>query len=75
MNLDQLLADVTKLPTGTSQRQQHIRLAELLNERHGAGTITVKGVEKWFGRKSISGPWLLKIAALPDKPLNLAKYA
>lgn len=75
MQLNRLLLDVTGLPAGTSRRQQHIRLAELLQERHGPTSISVKGVEKWFERGSIPSTWLFRIAALPAKPLNLAAYA
>lgn len=75
MQLNKLLADATAAPPGASQRAQHIALAAMLNKRHGAGSITLKGVAKWFERGSIPGPWLLKIAALPKKPLNLANYA
>lgn len=75
MQLDRLLTDVTALPAGTSRRQQIIRLAELLQQRHGLDSISVKGVEKWFERGSVSSTWLLRIAALPKKPLNLSTYA
>lgn len=75
MQLEKLLLDATQMPAGTSQRAQHMRLAELLNERHGEGAITLKGVEKWFLRRSIPAPWLLKIVTLRDPALNLADYA
>lgn len=75
MQLARLLADATQLPDGTSQRQQHVRLTELLNERYPQTSITLKGVSKWFERGSIPSAWLLRIAQLPKKPLNLAHYA
>lgn len=75
MQLDRLLSDVTQMPEGTSRRQQHMKLAEMLQHRHGADSISVKGVAKWFERGSIPSTWLLRIAALPSEPLNLAVYA
>lgn len=75
MQLNRLLSDVTLLPEGTSRRQQHIRLAEMLQERHGSDSISVKGVAKWFERGSIPSTWLIRIAQLPKKALNLATYA
>lgn len=75
MQLDRLLSDVTQLPAGTSRRQQQLRLTELLNERHGADAITYKGVAKWFERGSVPSLWLMRISALPSKPLNLSLYA
>lgn len=75
MQLDRLLDDVTKLPEGTSRRQQHIRLTEMLAARHPTEVISLKGVSKWFERGSIPATWLLRIAALPKKPLNLSNYA
>lgn len=74
MQLQRLLIDATECAEGSSQRSQHVALAEKLNARHGAGSITVKGVAKWFERGAIPGPWLMKIAALPKKSLNLADY-
>jgi hypothetical protein len=75
MQLDRLLMDVTQLPSGTSQRQQQIRLTDMLQAKHGAESITYKGVAKWFERGSIPSTWLMRIAQLPKKPLNLALYA
>ena len=75
MQLERLLSDVTQLPPGTSLRQQQIKLTDMLNERHGEGAITYKGVAKWFERGSVPSTWLLRIAALPKKPLNLSLYA
>lgn len=75
MQLDRLLSDATGLPEGTSRRQQHIRLADLLNERHPTETVALKTVAKWFERRSIPSKWLLRIAQLPKKPINLASYA
>lgn len=75
MQLDRLLSDVTALPPGTSRRQQHIRLTDMLNERHPDDTITLKGVSKWFERGSVPSTWLMRIAQLPRKPINLARYA
>lgn len=75
MQLERLLADVTQLPAGTSQRQQQIKLTEMLCARHGGESITYKGVAKWFERGSIPSAWLLRIAQLPKKPLNLSTYA
>lgn len=75
LQLEKLLADVTQLPPGTTRRQQHLKLTELLQERHGEAAITYKGVAKWFDRKSIPATWLLRIAQLPPEPLNLAHYA
>ena len=74
MKLQELLRDVTGADASASQRSQHIRLTELLAERHGADSITLKGVQKWFWRKSIPSPWLMRIAALPSPPLNLVDY-
>jgi hypothetical protein len=73
MQLDRLLADVTQLP-GASRRQQQIKLTEMLNERY-AEAITYKGVAKWFERQSVPSAWLMRIAQLPKKPINLAQYA
>jgi len=75
MQLDRLLDDVTQMPEGTSQRQKHIRLTEMLTERYGAGSISEKGVAKWFERGSIPSAWLLRVISIPKKPLNLANYA
>ena len=75
MQLDRLLSDVTQLPAGARRRQQQMRLTELLQERHGSEAITYKGVAKWFERGSIPSTWLLRIAQLPKKPINLAQYA
>lgn len=75
MQLYRLLSDVTQLPAGTSRRQQQLKLTELLQERHGADSITYKGVAKWFERGSIPSSWLIRIAQLPKKPVNLALYA
>jgi hypothetical protein len=76
MRLDLLLQDATgDGPWTGSQLAQDIKLAALLTDKHGAGSLSPKGVAKWFERRSIPGPWLMKIAALPKKPLNLADYA
>lgn len=76
MQLEKLLLDATESVEGASQRSQHIELAKRLNAKHGdKGSISVKGVEKWFERGSIPGPWLMRIADLPRKPLNLSTYA
>lgn len=79
MQLDRLLADAVGLPHGTSRNQINIRLTELLNERHGVGSLTVKAIEKWRERKSIPTAWLMKVAGLPtvreQAPLNIAAYA
>jgi hypothetical protein len=75
MQLDKLLSDATLLPEGTSRRQQQLRLTELLQQRHGVDAITYKGVAKWFERGSIPATWLMRIAQLPKKHLNLATYA
>lgn len=75
MQLARLLKDVTQLPEGTSERQKHIRLTEMLRERHGEEAPSYAGVAKWFERESIPSTWLLRIAALPKRPLNLAQYA
>lgn len=75
MQFQRLLADATGSDPVASQRSQHAALARLLNERHPDKSISLKGVAKWFERGSIPGPWLLKIAALPKKPLNLSNYA
>lgn len=74
MKLDALLRDVTGSPEGASQRSQHQILTDMLNARHGDGSISLKGVAKWFERKAIPGHWLMRIAALPNKPVNLSKY-
>lgn len=47
----------------------------MLKERHGADAITYKGVAKWFERGSIPSVWLIRIAQLPKKPINLSSYA
>lgn len=77
MQLERLLTDVTKgvVSAAASTRARYAALAALLNGAHGAGSITAKGVAKWFERKSVPGPWLMKIAALPKKPINLADYS
>jgi hypothetical protein len=76
MQLDRLLRDATESPEGTSQRSQHIELTRRLNAIHGThAAITYKGVSKWFERGSVPSRWLMRIAALPKKPLNLADYA
>jgi hypothetical protein len=75
MQLDRLLSDVVQLPPGTSRRQQQIKLTEMLQARHGEESITYKGVAKWFERGSVPSTWLIRIAQLPKKPLNLANYA
>lgn len=75
MQIDRLIQDATQSPPGTTRRQQHVKLAELLTERHAEDSISVKGVEKWAERGTIPGKWLMRIAALPKKPLNLALYA
>lgn len=75
MQLDRLLSDATQQPPGTSRRQQQLRLTEMLKERHGADAITYKGVAKWFERGSIPSVWLIRIAQLPKKPINLSSYA
>ena len=76
MQLDTLLTDVTESAPGTSRRARMIRLTSMLNERHGAERpITLKGVEKWFDRKAIPGPWLMKIADLRTPPINLSRYS
>lgn len=75
MQLDRLLSDVTQLPPGTSRRQQQLKLTDLLQQRHGEASITYKGVAKWFERGSVPSIWLLRIAALPKKPINLSLYA
>lgn len=75
MNFARLLRDATNSAPSASQRSQEIALAQLLNEKHGAGSITAKGVSKWFERNSISAKWLMRIAALPGACLNLSDYA
>lgn len=75
MQLARLLADATGCQPGDSERSKHAKLAAKLNEAACGHVITLKGVAKWFERESIPGPWLLKIAALPKKPLNLSNYA
>lgn len=75
MQLDRLLNDATSLPADTSRRQKQIRLTELLTERHPSDPVTLKRIEKWFERGSIPSTWLLRIASLPKKALNLASYA
>jgi hypothetical protein len=75
MQLDRLLSDAVNMPEGTSRRQQQIKLTEMLQERHGSDSITYKGVAKWFERGSVPAVWLMRIAQLPKKPLNLATYA
>ena len=74
MQLEKLLADATKSAPSASQRSKEITLAQMLNDRHGGGAITEKGVAKWFERGSIPGKWLLRIAALGNPPLNLSNY-
>jgi hypothetical protein len=75
MQVYRLLSDVTKLPAGASRRQQQIKLTELLQQRYGEDAITYKGVAKWFERGSIPSTWLLRVCALPKKPLNPTDYA
>jgi hypothetical protein len=75
MQLDRLIADATGMPEGTSRRQQHLKLTELLSERYPDDPITYKGVAKWAERGSAPSKWLMRIAQLPKKPLNLATYA
>lgn len=75
MQLDRLLADATGCKPGTTRHQQQTILAQKLNEVHGEGSITVKGVAKWFERGRIPTKWLMRVAALPKKPLNLTLYA
>ena len=74
MRLNDLLRDATDSPPGASKRSQHIALTAALNECHGKGSISLKGVEKWFSRGSIPGVWLMRIAALPTAKLNPADY-
>lgn len=75
MQLERLLSDATQLPASASRRQKQLRLTELLQQRYPDHSITYKGVAKWFERSSIPSAWLLRIASLPKKPLNLATYA
>lgn len=74
MQLDRLLRDATGMAEGSSQRAQYHALAAALNARHGTHPITPKGVSKWFERGRIPGPWLMRIAGLPSKSLNLSDY-
>lgn len=75
MDIESFLADASDLPPGTSQRQIHVRVAAMLNERHGDYPITAKAIEKWVTRKSIPGKWMLRVAALREYPLNPSHYA
>lgn len=75
MQLDRLLSDATGMPGGASKNSRQTALSVMLNERHGAGSISVKGIAKWFERGSIPGPWLLRLAVLPKNKLNLSDYA
>ena len=74
MPLHDLLRDVTGGGEGESQRSLHIRLANQLNSQFGEGSISVKGVAKWFERGSIPGKWLLRIATVSKKKINLTSY-
>lgn len=75
MQLERLLLDATGMAEGASQRSRERALAVALNARYGDHPITPKGVSKWFARGRIPGPWLMRIASLPEQPLNLADYA
>lgn len=75
MRLNEFLRDATGSAPNASQRSQHIALTDALNGRYGNGSISLKGVEKWFSRQSIPGVWLMRIAALPKIKLNPANYA
>ena len=75
MKLDDLLTDTTGCAIGTSRRVRIRKLVAMLNEAHGGDSVSFKGVEKWFDRKTIPGPWLMKIAALRKPPLNLSRYS
>lgn len=74
MRLTDLLRDATESAPSASLRSQQLALTNALNTKHPDDAITLKGVAKWFERASIPGKWLMRIAALPSKPLNLAKY-
>lgn len=75
MQLDRLLDDTTQMPSGTSQRQKHIKLVELLNSNYPNDRVSLKRVEKWFERGSMPTAFLLRIAALRFPKLDLADYA
>lgn len=75
MRLNDLLRDATGSDASASQRSQHLALTEQLVERYGEGSISAKGVAKWFERGSIPGPWLLRIAAVSKTKIDLSSYA
>jgi hypothetical protein len=74
MQLEKLLRDATNAPPSASNRSLHLELVQALNKAHPSEMIGLKGVEKWFARKSMPAKWLLRIAALPTPPLNPADY-
>lgn len=75
MQLANLLRDATESSPAASLRSQQIALAAKLNDAHPTDPITAKGIAKWFERGSVPSKWLMRIAALPSKPLNLSHYA
>lgn len=75
LRLNDLLRDVTGSNASDSKRSQHHALAAMLAERFGAGTISPKGVAKWFERGSVPGSWLLRIATVAKKKIDFSKYA
>lgn len=75
MQLDKLLVAIVGSVPENGRAAAYRKLSVMLNKKHGAGSISHKGIEKWFERGSISGPWLMKLAALPNKPLNLSDFA
>lgn len=74
MQYDRLLADVTGLGPAASQRAKHMKLTAMLQDKHGEDAISLKGVSKWFERGSMPSGWLVRVAALPQPPLDLTTY-
>lgn len=75
MKLHELLRDATESAPSASLRSQQMALTDLLIAAHPSDPITAKGIAKWFERGSVPSKWLMRIAALPSKPLNLSNYA
>ena len=74
MHLEEIIRDATRSQPGASLRSVITTAAEMLNERHQDDPISAKAVAKWVERKSITGKWLMRLAALPKPPLDLTKY-
>ena len=75
VKVDKLLRDAAELGESASALSVSIYLAGRLAANHDDDAITAKGVSKWFERNSIPSKWMLRVASIPKRKLDLSLYA